>query len=146
MAMDETLTEWGVILTAQVTDPDVGNGLILEVEVRPVGTPHTGLPTAASGVLASGSTGRLTISGLTSGLAYEWYARTVDASGAASDWVRYTGVPAPPPSSGGDTGYGGGGGGGGGGCGGTIVAPTSMGTILVAVLALLAAMRRSRWA
>jgi MYXO-CTERM domain-containing protein len=111
MAPSDPLTGPGVNLKATVSDPDPGNGLVLEVEIRLWGIPFSNVPTAASGVVQSGQTARLTPVILTRGQSYHWQARTIDSDGAASPWIEYTGVTpsivtAPPSSGGGGTGGG----------------------------------------
>jgi hypothetical protein len=86
-ATDET----SVVLKASVSDPDAGNTVKLQVEVRPVGTAFSNTATAESGLLASGSTASVTISSLVNGTRYHWQARTVDNTGATSAWVSFGG-------------------------------------------------------
>jgi len=141
----ESTPETGLRVKANVSDPDPGSGVVLEVEIRPVGTPFVNLPMALSSPVSSGSQAGVTIDALRPGTTYHWQARAVDPQGAASGWVEFLGVPppAPPPSSGG-------GGAGGsvttGGCGGTIAArrERSLLWILGPALAALALLRVRR--
>ncbi len=83
--------ETSVVLKGAVSDPDAGNTVKLQVEVRPVGTAFTNTMTAESALLASGSTASVTVSSLVNGTSYHWQARAVDNSGAVSAWVSFGG-------------------------------------------------------
>jgi hypothetical protein len=64
--------------------------LRLQVELRPLSTPFTGIPTAASGILLLAKTGTVGVSGLAGG-SYHWRARLVNAlTGAPSAWQSYS--------------------------------------------------------
>jgi Galactose oxidase, central domain len=82
-----------VVLKGSVTDPDTGNTVKLQVEVRPVGTLFTNTMTAESSLLASGSTASATVMGLVNGTTYHWQARSVDNNGEASAWGPFGGNP-----------------------------------------------------
>lgn len=71
---------------AKLTDPDEKT-LRLEIEVRTLGTPFSGIPTEVSEQVGSGETVTIQRSGL-SGL-YHWQARAVDGLGAPSVWVSF---------------------------------------------------------
>jgi hypothetical protein len=81
-----------VILGAVVSDPDPGDQLRLEVEVRPVGTPFTA-PTDQSAPLVDGGAMQVTVGPLPGATSYHWRARAVDQMGATSSWVSYGGNP-----------------------------------------------------
>jgi hypothetical protein len=83
--------ETSVVLKASVSDPDAGNTVKLQVEVKPVATAFTNVASAESGLLASGSTASTTVTGLTNGTSYHWQARAVDNNGTASAWVSFGG-------------------------------------------------------
>jgi len=83
--------ETSVVLRASVSDPDAGNTVKLQVEVKPVGTAFTNVASAESGLLSSGSTASATVTGLTNGTSYHWQARAVDNSGAGSSWTSFGG-------------------------------------------------------
>ncbi len=104
----ESTPETGLVVKANVSDPDPGSGIFLEVEIRPVGTPFLNVPMALSSPMSSGSLAAVRIDALRPGTTYHWQARTVDPQGGASGWVEFKGIPPPasPPSSGG--GYSGG--------------------------------------
>jgi hypothetical protein len=140
MTVGETLSESSVIVKADVSDPDPGNGLILEIEVKPLGVPFSNVPSASSLVLSSGSTATIQLYALTPGAAYHWQARATDQAGAMSAWVEYLGSTAseePPPTSGTS-------GGGGGGCGGMIAVPPGIGILPLALFAAAFAFRPRR--
>ena len=80
-----------VLFQATLTDPDPGDQLRLEIEVRPVGTAFTNVATASSTPVASGSVGTATLAGVTDNVAYHWQARTVDQTGRASAWSSFGG-------------------------------------------------------
>ncbi|MBI2933737.1 MAG: hypothetical protein HYY16_19000 [Planctomycetes bacterium] len=81
--------ELAIMMRAILTDPDVGNGVALEVELRPVGSPFMNMPSATGAFASSGAAATVTVSGLTLGASYRWQARAVDTFGAASGWVAY---------------------------------------------------------
>src|SRR5216117_2771056 len=97
----------GIVLRGVVSDPDLSDTLRLEVEVQPVGTPFSGVATAASGRLAAGVSAFVAVAGLANNTAYHWQARTVDQTGRASAWTAFganaetdgdfvTAIPQPP--------------------------------------------------
>jgi hypothetical protein len=53
ISVGATTDETTVVLRGTVTDPDVGDQVRLEVEVKPVGTAFTGSGTQQSGLVAS---------------------------------------------------------------------------------------------
>src|SRR5438093_1593189 len=79
----------GIVLRGVVSDPDLSDTLRLEVEVQPVGTPFSGVATAASGRLAAGVSAFVAVGGLANNTAYHWQARTVDQTGRASAWTAF---------------------------------------------------------
>ena len=79
-----------VILSGVVSDPDPGDLLRLDVEVRPVGTGFTG-PTYSSLAAQDGGQMQAVVGPLPSGISYHWRARAVDQSGDTSAWVAYGG-------------------------------------------------------
>ena len=83
--------ETSVVLKGVVSDPNAGNTVKLQVEVKPVGTPFTNVATAESALLASGSTAAVTVGSLVNGTSYHWQARAEDNNGAASPWVSFGG-------------------------------------------------------
>jgi len=79
-----------VILSGVVADPDPGDLLRLDVEVRPVGTAFTG-PTHSSPVAQDGGQMQAVVGPLPGGTSYHWRARAVDQAGDTSAWVSYGG-------------------------------------------------------
>jgi pimeloyl-ACP methyl ester carboxylesterase len=75
------------VVTLGVSFPSVTlTPLRLQVELRPLAAPFTGVPTAASGILIFTKTGAVAVSGLPGG-SYHWRARLVNAlTGDASVW------------------------------------------------------------
>src|SRR5207249_2553400 len=93
-----------VVVRGVVTDPDIADTLRLQVEVQPVGTAFTDLPTAASDPVASGqpavvaltglangATATATVAGLNDNVSYHWQARAVDQTGRAGPWAAFGG-------------------------------------------------------
>ncbi len=78
-----------VVLKATVSDPDLGDQVRLEVEVKQVGTSFSGSGTVLGSLVSNGSTASVTVSSLGVGNDYHWRARAVDANGAAGNWVSY---------------------------------------------------------
>ena len=92
IAVGAQTTETTVVLKGTVSDPDVNN-VKLQVEVRATGTAFSNVSTHESGLVASGGTASVTVSGLTSGTTYHWQARTMDSVGAPSAaWVIFNGA------------------------------------------------------
>ncbi|HEY6157905.1 MAG TPA: Ig-like domain-containing protein, partial [Gemmatimonadales bacterium] len=98
-----------IVLEGVVSDPDPSDTLRLEVEAQPVGTPFTGVATAASGPLPAGMPAFVALAGLANNTAYHWQARTVDQTERASAWTAFGGnaetdgdfvttIPQPPAS------------------------------------------------
>ena len=96
-----------VVLRGVLADPDPQDSLRLEVEVRPVGTAFTNLPTHVGGRVANGQNGFVAVPGLTNNTGYHWQARTADQTGRASGWTTFgpnaettpdfsTSIPMPP--------------------------------------------------
>src|SRR5262245_57832881 len=78
-----------VVLRGVVRDPDAGDSLRLEVEMRPVGVAFTGTPTATGRLVASDQEALVCVKDLTDHTSYHWQARTVDQTGRASAWDSY---------------------------------------------------------
>ncbi len=84
--------ETTVVLKGTVSDPDAGNTVKLEVEVKPVGTAFNGSGTFSGSLVASGGTASATVTGLTNGTSYHWRTRSVDNNGTPSGgWVSFGG-------------------------------------------------------
>src|SRR5205085_1241512 len=78
-----------VIFKATVTDPNPGDELRLEVEVKPVGTAFTGVVTGTGPTVASGAVATAAVAGLGDNTAYHWRARAVDQTSRASAWLAF---------------------------------------------------------
>ncbi len=89
-----TITEGGTIAAGAVTlgvslSSATLTALRLQVELRPLATPFTGVPTTGSGILLFTKTGTVAVSGLTGG-SYHWQARLTNAlTGATSAWQSF---------------------------------------------------------
>jgi hypothetical protein len=79
-----------VILGAVVSDPDPGDLLRLEVEVRPVGTSFFAATDSSPAVLNGGAL-QARVGPLPGSTSYHWQARAVDQTGSAGPWVSYGG-------------------------------------------------------
>jgi subtilisin family serine protease len=80
-----------VILRGTVSDPDAGQTVRLQVEVRPLSTAFSNAMTHESSPVTTGSPASATVGSLTTGTGYHWQARTVDSLGQASTWVAFGG-------------------------------------------------------
>jgi hypothetical protein len=83
--------ETSVVLKGDVSDPNLGNTVKLQVEVRPIGTDFTNAMTGESALLPNGSPASVTVGSLVNGTSYHWQARVVDDNGAASTWASFGG-------------------------------------------------------
>src|SRR5207245_904916 len=79
----------GIVLRGVVSDPDLSDTLRLEVEAQPVGTPFTGVATAASGRLPAGVPAVGALAGPANNTAHQWQARTGGQTGRASAWTPF---------------------------------------------------------
>ncbi len=84
-------SQGAVLLSGWMSDPDAGDQVVLQVEVRAVGVPFTDSATAVSAPVHTDSVASVIVSGLADNLAYHWQARAVDQTGRASAWVSYGG-------------------------------------------------------
>jgi hypothetical protein len=78
-----------IVFRATVSDPDAGQTVGLQVEVKPVGTAFNGAVNCSSDRVSSGTVASCSVTGRVAGRSYHWQARTVDSLGAASAWVSY---------------------------------------------------------
>jgi hypothetical protein len=83
--------ETTVVLTAIATDSNPADQLVLEVEVRPVGTAFTNAATATGATFANGATGSVTVTGLARSTAFHWQARACDQGNLCSTWASFGG-------------------------------------------------------
>lgn len=86
-----------VVVRGVVRDPDIGDTLTLEVELRPIGTAFTGEVTATSAPTLSGATAFVRLTGLVDGTGYHWRSRVVDQTARATDWAAFGGNPESAP-------------------------------------------------
>ncbi len=86
-----------VVLRGVLADPDPGDSLRLEVEVRPVGSAFTNAPTQTGGRVANGQNGFVAVPGLANNTGYHWQARAADQTGRTSAWTAFDGNPNSPP-------------------------------------------------
>lgn len=85
-----TTTDTDLVFKATVVDPDRLSAIRLEVEVQPLGTPFTNLPTATGlAAVASGAVAQVRVEGLSPGASYRWQARAVDETDRTSAWVAF---------------------------------------------------------
>lgn len=84
-----TTDENTVVLKARLTDPDPGDQLRLEIEVKRVGVAFDSVGTLTSAAVASGSFASVTVSGLADDTTYHWRLRAIDQSGRASAWIGF---------------------------------------------------------
>src|SRR6266550_4787369 len=109
IATGGTAVDSAVVLRGSVSDPDAGDTLRLQVEVRPLGTPFTGAPSATGARVANGHRGFVVVTPLANNTGYHWQARTLDQTGRSSAWAPFganpetsadlaTAIPVPPAS------------------------------------------------
>jgi hypothetical protein len=78
-----------VVFQGVVRDPNAGQTVRLQIEVKPINTPFTGGWTCQSGLVSYGTTATCSVNGLTAGTSYRWRARTMDGLGGTSAWVSF---------------------------------------------------------
>jgi hypothetical protein len=88
IAVGDSTDQTTVVFKATIADPDLGDQLRLEVELRPVAVSFTDTPTANGVLVASGATPQISVSALATGN-YHWQVRAVDQTGRASPWVTF---------------------------------------------------------
>ncbi|HVM44128.1 MAG TPA: hypothetical protein VMT77_11485, partial [Gemmatimonadales bacterium] len=91
IGVDSVTDQSTVLFQALVNDPDSGDVVRLEVEVKPVGTAFVDTATVSSTPAPRGTVATATITGLADGTGYHWQARAVDGTGRASAWVPFGG-------------------------------------------------------
>ncbi|MGH7567794.1 MAG: Ig-like domain-containing protein [Gemmatimonadales bacterium] len=80
-----------IVVGGVVPDPDGGDSLRLEVEVRPVGTTFTGAATATGALVRNGVRAFARVTGLADNVGYHWRARAVDQTGRVGAWMAFGG-------------------------------------------------------
>lgn len=93
VAPGATVNETDILLRAVVTDPDVGDSLHLEAEVRPAGVAFTGPNVPDGPVVGNGQPAYLSVGGLIDGATYHWRVRARDNTGLSGPWVAFGGNP-----------------------------------------------------
>lgn len=83
-----TTDENGVVIKAIVSDPDVGQTVKLQVEVKNTSTPFDGTGLVESALIANGSQASVTVPGLNPNN-YHWRCRAVDNGGLIGPWVSF---------------------------------------------------------
>jgi outer membrane protein assembly factor BamB len=78
-----------VILGATVSDPDAGQSVCIQVEIKPVSTPFDGTVSCQGALVTSGTATNCSVTGLIAGAAYHWRLRARDSWGAVSAWASY---------------------------------------------------------
>src|SRR5204863_5779601 len=78
-----------VVLRGSVRDPDAGDTLRLQVEMRPLGTPFNGVPSATGARVANGHRGFVLVTPLANNTSFHWQARTLDQTGRPSAWAAF---------------------------------------------------------
>ena len=93
VAPGATVSETDILLRAVVTDPDLGDSLHLEAEVRPAGVTFTGPNVPDGPVVGNGQLAYLSVRGLIDGTTYHWRVRARDNTGRSGAWVAFGGNP-----------------------------------------------------
>jgi len=84
-----TVNDTAFVFQGVVADPDLGDSLGLQVEIQPVDSAFTGIPSGSSGLGGGGDTLMLSVAGFADDTRYHWRARTVDQTGRGSAWVPF---------------------------------------------------------
>ncbi|HWP37994.1 MAG TPA: invasin domain 3-containing protein, partial [Gemmatimonadales bacterium] len=92
IAVGETVADGVVLVRGRVSDPDAGDSVRLEVEVRPIATPFTGSPTDSGSFGVSGRETLVPLSGLSDNATYRWRARARDNTGRVGTWLEFAGA------------------------------------------------------
>src|SRR5512144_2701609 len=93
VAPGATVNETLILLRATVSDPDLGDSLHLEAEVRPTGVAFTGPNVPDGPAVANGQPAYLSVGGLIDGTTYHWRVRARDNTGRSGLWVAFGGNP-----------------------------------------------------
>ena len=89
VAPGATVNETSILLRAVVSDPDLGDSLHLEAEVRPVGVAFTGPNVPDGPAVASGRPAYVSVGGLSDGTTYHWRVRARDNTGRSGSWTAF---------------------------------------------------------
>ncbi len=85
------VSQGSIVLRALVSDPDLGDTLHLEAEVKPVGTNFNGSVTATGDSVLNGSPAYVLQTSLLDNTGYHWRVRAVDQTGRAGNWLTFGG-------------------------------------------------------
>jgi hypothetical protein len=77
------------ILRGKVSDPDAGQMVQLDVEVKPVGTDFVDTSNFSSSPVPNGGTASVTVGGLAPNTCYHWQARAQDATVRRGAWASF---------------------------------------------------------
>ena len=94
IAIGDTITATDLLFRAVISDPDLGDVVHLEAEVRPLLTDFTGPNIPNGPAVANGQTAWISVSGLADNVSYHWRVRAGDNTGRQGDWVEFNGNPA----------------------------------------------------
>jgi hypothetical protein len=84
-----TTNEDAVVFLGVVSDPDPGDQIRLQVEVKPIDVEFDETGTEISTLVPSGETASLTIGSQDDNTDYHWQARAIDEDGTFSGWVSF---------------------------------------------------------
>ena len=84
-----------VVLKATVSDPDVGQSVQLEVEVKPTSVAFTNVPNYSSTAVTSPAQATVSVGPLSNNTDYHWQARAKDVTNRTGAWVSF---PQPTPN------------------------------------------------
>ena len=88
-----TVGQTSILLRAVLTDPDLGDSLHLEGEVRPVTVGFTGPNVPNGPAVANGHTAWLSVAGLSDKTSYHWRVRAGDNTGRSGAWASPGAIP-----------------------------------------------------
>jgi hypothetical protein len=90
--------ETSFVVAINMSDPDSGDLLFMQLEIKPVGTDFTGQPNYSQATgsanpqacsTPSSDCGKITVTGLDRSTRYHWQARVRDNKGGYSDWISF---------------------------------------------------------
>jgi len=87
-----TDTDPNMSMRGTMTDPDAGQTVAIEVEVKANGVPFNGLGLITGPFVASGGVSEVTTGALANG-GYHWRARALDSCGLRGPWVDFNAAP-----------------------------------------------------
>ena len=84
-----------VVLKANLSDPDAGQAVQLDVEVKPTGVAFTDVPNYSSTPVTNPAQATVSVGPLANNTNYHWQARAKDATNRTSSWASF---PQPTPN------------------------------------------------